>query len=518
MRASEEVGVTSKSIFSRIADHWQIGVRSPLLAILLLALCLRLVFVAIPSYHHPDEVFQYLEQAHRLLTGVGVLPWEYRDGIRHWLLPLLLVPPMWLADSLGFGEVEAARIFAVLVSLLIVVSFYQIGRAFSALHALVLGFIGATWFELVYFGSHTLSESFSLALFFPAAALLMNVAQASAKRIFLAGLLLGFAFLIRFQFGPAFAVLALLTCRFDVRRAWLPLIAGGVTALLVGAGIDLATGITPFSWLLKNFTANIVQDRAADVFGTSSAIFYFLNLASLWQTSVLLFIPLSLYGARRYPALYVAAIVHLLLHSLIGHKEYRFVILSTSVFVLFAGVGFVDLLEHVTRSWTAFQRKLAVAATLLFWLGTSVMLGATGSFRPQWTNFYTSLSAVKAARSVPGLCGVGIYDLSFYLTGGYAYLDRNVPIYQFEHGDSDGSFTRAQKAFNVVVAPKTSAASLGPSYRQLTCVAPIGRGGSDLGGGLSAGNGTVCVYQKPMTSCDGRGAVSVNDALRAQGM
>ena len=52
------------------------------------ALALRLAFVW-RSEHlgHPDEVFQYLEQAHRLVYGYGFVPWEYRFARRNWLLP-----------------------------------------------------------------------------------------------------------------------------------------------------------------------------------------------------------------------------------------------------------------------------------------------------------------------------------------------------------------------------------------------------------------------------------------------
>ena len=36
---------------------------------------------------HYDEVMQYLEQAHRLVFGYGIVPWEYREGTRSWIVP-----------------------------------------------------------------------------------------------------------------------------------------------------------------------------------------------------------------------------------------------------------------------------------------------------------------------------------------------------------------------------------------------------------------------------------------------
>lgn len=43
---------------------------------------------------HPDEVFQTLEPAHRLAFGVGVISWEWRDGIRSWVFPACLAVVM----------------------------------------------------------------------------------------------------------------------------------------------------------------------------------------------------------------------------------------------------------------------------------------------------------------------------------------------------------------------------------------------------------------------------------------
>ena len=36
---------------------------------------------------------QYLEQAHRLVFGAGMVPWEYEQGVRPWVFPLLIAVP-----------------------------------------------------------------------------------------------------------------------------------------------------------------------------------------------------------------------------------------------------------------------------------------------------------------------------------------------------------------------------------------------------------------------------------------
>src|SRR6202163_1083038 len=77
-----------------------------LLILLALAMLVRLAaIIAFPSLHHPDENFQLFEQAHRFAFGYGVVPWEFRDGIRSPVLPYTLAALFWLGERL-FGGPE----------------------------------------------------------------------------------------------------------------------------------------------------------------------------------------------------------------------------------------------------------------------------------------------------------------------------------------------------------------------------------------------------------------------------
>src|SRR5260221_8458612 len=70
----------------------------PLAALLLLAAAIRLPLAFWPNVLHPDEIFQCLEPAWRMLGHDGIVSWEWRYGMRGWLLPSLMAGPGGLGD------------------------------------------------------------------------------------------------------------------------------------------------------------------------------------------------------------------------------------------------------------------------------------------------------------------------------------------------------------------------------------------------------------------------------------
>src|SRR5262250_3404042 len=65
------------------------------LALLAASLCAGFAFRAWLSFHDdgiywPDEIYQSLEPAHRLVFGYGLIPWEFVQGARSWALPGLV--------------------------------------------------------------------------------------------------------------------------------------------------------------------------------------------------------------------------------------------------------------------------------------------------------------------------------------------------------------------------------------------------------------------------------------------
>jgi hypothetical protein len=101
------------------------------------------------------------------------------------------------------------------------------------------------------------------------------------------------------------------------------------------------------------------------------------------------FMPLVLIGAvaagPRYRPLLYAALANLAVHSLIGHKEYRFVWISVLSFLLLAGIGSGRLAEWLARGRGPRASALALAVVALLWTGMSAwsahLTGGASAFR-----------------------------------------------------------------------------------------------------------------------------------------
>src|ERR1700747_624293 len=131
-------------------------------SLVLLAVGLRLIpIVFVPSMVWADEIFQASEQAHRIVYGSGLIPWEFQFGARSWLLPGVIAVLMELARIAGDGRAYylplIATAFAGLAALPVACCFLWCRRLFGLSGAVVAGTAVATAPELVYFAARTLS-------------------------------------------------------------------------------------------------------------------------------------------------------------------------------------------------------------------------------------------------------------------------------------------------------------------------------------------------------------------------
>ena len=427
--------------------------RLAVFAVLLVAIGLRIAGFRTFTVHHPDEAYQYLEQAHRLAFGPGIVPWEYRLGMRSWLVPLLLAGPMKLGEMLA----PATTLYLVLPRLLVAVlalaplwAAYTMGRRASVRHGLVAMAVFAMWYESVYFGVHVLTEVLSVAAFLPASALLTG--ERTPRGTLAGGALLALAVVLRFQYGPAAAVFAAIAIGGDW-RTWRLVVLGGAAMLVVSAGFDVAMGQAPFGWLIENVRQNFFAGRSAE-FGTDGPLLYLSQLGWHWWLAL---VPIALLlpaAARRHPALFWSAVANIAVHSVIGHKEYRFIWLSVAILIILAAIESWTLVEARER------RKGAAAVALVgVWAATSAGLAVAAPASFDWDQLSAGMALAHDAGRDARLCGLAIDQVPYWATGGYAFVHRNVPLYA--PWQADVPVTRFTQAYNAIIAPKGAALPVG---------------------------------------------------------
>lgn len=326
-----------------MSRNWMLAVT----AVVLAALVLRWLAFAPFDISHADELMQYLEQAKRLATGSGIVPWEYRYGARNGVIGQVLAVPWWLGERLAPDSLTAmllARWTFVGLTLLALPAAWKLGVLSGRTQALIALLVAAVWYESVLYSTLLLSEVLATGLLACAAALLLGDERSRALLRW-AGLLLGLGVVVRLQYAPFAAVLALLALRTDW-KAWGQLVLGGLGAAAIGAISDLAMGRWPFEWIWVNFAYNIGESRAAR-FGENGPFDYLKWLAIQLGPGAPLIVAAALAAPRRYRPVLWALAANIAFHSLITHKEYRFVWLSTFLLLIVAAIGSVTVAERL---------------------------------------------------------------------------------------------------------------------------------------------------------------------------
>jgi hypothetical protein len=469
--------------------------------LLLLGLILRLVITfAFPNINHPDETYQTLEQALRLTTGVGFVPWEFETGIRSWLLPGLFAGLMKIARLTGSTPENyptVIYIFMDILSLLAVVCGFLWGRrAFGIVGAVVVGFVNASWPDLVYFAPHTLTEVAAGDLFILALYLAYPDRQeVTSGRLFAAGILFGLTLVLRFHIGPAIAVGVAGVCGLEVRRCWMPIVLGAAFPLVASGVLDALTLGFPLQSIWLNAWVNLYQGKSEE-FGALPWFYLFGVIAILWGGAFAFIIALASLGGRRLPLLLAVTGTILATNSLIPHKEYRFIYPALPLIATLAGIGSVELLDVL---WRALRprtgRFIGALSAASVWGCVSVLLLASAPFQHLLLRFSGNIAAARALSGTAAVCGIAVYELTppFWPLG-HAYLREGIALYLLS---SDTELAADESKFNAIVT-KQSTTVPALSFTRRTCFAN-GYGGFWEGVRSKELAEPICIWLRPGT-------------------
>jgi phosphatidylinositol glycan class B len=427
--------------------------------IFIVALLARLL----PTYVWPtivwaDEIFQSTEQAHRIAYGYGLVPWEFVYGARSLLLAYAEAGIMWVASLFGDSPFvympSISGVLGALGSAGAVCGFAWAYRRHGLTSAVLAGLLPALWVDDVYFGARALSETVAAHLLVIAIYLAdPQLREASRSRLIGGGLLLGAVTVLRPQLAPAVLVLLLWPSRISWRRRVALLLIGTAIAVAGDGIFDTAVWGIPFLPLWRTILINYIYGYSS-TFGDSPWWQYLHWIDTYWAGAGGAVLALAVIGAVRFPILMTLAVTIVATHSMIPHKEYRFIYPALLLISISAGLGAADLMgwaRDALRKAGANERRLTWMLAPAAFAGSLLLTGGrifATDYDVMWNHGHNDLLATMALARIDAICGLGVINMSPIGTGGYAYLHRRVPIY-------GGTLDRASPpfgAFNVALA------------------------------------------------------------------
>ncbi|KAK6942377.1 GPI mannosyltransferase [Dillenia turbinata] len=397
----------------------------------------------VQTYFNPDEHWQGPEVAHRLVFGYGHLTWEWKKGIRSYVHPM---PFAFLYKVLAIFHLDTPW-FMMRTPRLLQSIFAAIGDFYSYKYSDVLfGHHVAQWVLFSQFTNwfmffaitRTLSNSLETVLtlvslyYWPCMRNSSNEVPLLSRRWGLAMAALACA--IR----PTSAIiwlyvglLELFVTRHKLRFIFLEVIPIGVLVLALTSLLDrLMYGswiFVPFNFLKFNFLSS-----GGDYYGTHPWHWY---LSQGFVVMLFSFLPFSISGMIMSKQWKLAALIGwvLGLYSVLGHKEFRFVLPVLPIALLFSGyflaaLGSSNISDgsgkESSKFWAVSKFKLWPA--VIFLLATNLPM-----------TLYMSLCHQRGSEDVMSYLAKEAYDdkvksilflMPCHATPYYSVLHRNLPM------------------------------------------------------------------------------------------
>jgi hypothetical protein len=427
---------------------------------------------------YPDAYFQYLEPAWTRVSGFGMQTWEWRDGIRSWVLPAYHGAIMALLSALHIkGSVIGAiiQLHWGLWSLFLVWAAWRggclIGRQiarraagapevalFDPLDArdsfaapapegwqagILAAVLVATFPLLTLYSTESLTElpsMIGLVCGIVITAELVERQRAASPRLAMfLGFMVSLAVCLRVVNGGLALLPPLWFLIRGPRRLLLHLVLGALGPILVFGIVDRLTWGTFFGSFIKYIQFNVVEGRAAD-FGTAPARWYVDKMQNRLPWGIWLLLVPAFWRIRVTWPLTLPACGILALISSQAHKEERFAIIVWPMLIIAAAGAAGHWLRPPRPSripehellWPGLPKVLYRARQTLVLSAAAFLIfeahGHMGDYDyPMPRGRYDGQAWVGRQPDATGV----LVDWPFY-TGGYVWLDNTLPLLQMK--------------------------------------------------------------------------------------
>lgn len=342
----------------------------------------------IQTYFNPDEHWQALEVAHRIVFGYGHLTWEWRKGIRSYFHPLVFAVLYKVLALFGLDTpwfmAHAPRLLQALFSAVGDLYFYKLSNAifgnFVAKWALFSQL--ANWFMFFCF-NRTLSNSLETVLtlvglyYWPCM-------RASPSKVPLVLRKWGLAIAaLACAIRPTSAItwvyvglLELAVTRDRLKFLVLEVVPIGALVLGLSCLLDrLMYGswvIVPLNFLKFNFLSS-----GGDYYGTHKWHWYF---SQGFTVMLFTFLPFSVAGSIKSKCWKLSGLIAwvLIVYSIQGHKEFRFVLPMLPIALMFSGYSLAVMAKSDSDSRrkgspnSHMKRPSKVGFAIFFLLATNI--------------------------------------------------------------------------------------------------------------------------------------------------
>jgi hypothetical protein len=411
----------------------------------------------------PDEIFQSVEQAHRLVFGYGIVPWEFVKGARSWVFPGMVAMVLKAGALLGLDSGQSLmyliKTAMALLSLLTLWMTMRLARQLAGPRAALLaGAFGGFFSISLLLSSRCLSEMATAPVLLGSYMLTRGDGR---SRQLLAGTLSGLAICMRYQSGVvACGLLAILVSEKRYRAAvWFA--SGASVVGILGGMLDWFTWGKPFSALKMYLYFNLKKSGAK--FGVYPFTYYFTVAWTAAGPAVLAIASGLLWSVRLAPRLFLVSVGYVLLHCVIPHKEWRFLMPVMPMVFALAGAGLADALARVHNGRVWAWALAAVSALSMCFYATRLTWARVGfpsdrGARSPWHSGEGINRLLARAGTRDDVCGLMVTGESFGWIGAYSYFHRDVDLYP-------GTTTAEQLAANYLIAPASKPPL--PGYREV---------------------------------------------------